>query len=115
MSKTIGEVSPTLAARKNHRALNRIDSLRALAGARSCALPIDFSRAEMNWVPDLITRVADEGHMDALALVDTFGVLAPHSVPYLVREAKKRINKRLEAHFHMDFEMGVGQYDHRAG
>jgi isopropylmalate/homocitrate/citramalate synthase len=69
--------------------------------------PIDFSRAEMNWVLDLITRVAKEGHMDALALVDTFGVLSPHAVPYLVREAKKRTNKRLEAHFHMDFGMGV--------
>ena len=69
--------------------------------------PIDFSRAEMNWVLDLITRVANEGHMDALALVDTFGVLAPHAIPYLVREAKKRTNKRLEAHFHMDFGMGV--------
>src|ERR1700689_97141 len=69
--------------------------------------PIDFSRAEMKWVLDLITRVANEGHMDALALVDTFGVLAPHAVQYLVREAKKRINKRLEAHFHMDFGMGI--------
>ena len=69
--------------------------------------PIDFSRAEMKWVLDLITRVANEGHMDALALVDTFGVLAPHAMQYLVREAKKRINKRLEAHFHMDFGMGV--------
>ena len=44
--------------------------------------PIDFSRAEMNWVLDLITRVANEGHMDALALVDTFGVLAPHAMQY---------------------------------
>ena len=69
--------------------------------------PIDFSRAEINWVLDLITRVANEGHMDALALVDTFGVLAPHAMQYLVREAKKRINKRLEAHFHMDFGMGI--------
>jgi len=69
--------------------------------------PIDFSRAEINWVLDLITRVANEGHMDALSLVDTFGVLAPHSVQYLVRETKKRINKRLEAHFHMDFGLGI--------
>jgi isopropylmalate/homocitrate/citramalate synthase len=69
--------------------------------------PIDFSRAEMNWVLDLITRVANEGHMDALALVDTFGVLAPHAMQYLVREAKKRTNKRLEAHFHMDFGLGI--------
>src|SRR6201997_580982 len=69
--------------------------------------PIDFSRAEINWVLDLISRVAKEGHMDALALVDTFGVLAPHAMQYLVRETKKRINKRLEAHFHMDFGMGI--------
>ena len=69
--------------------------------------PIDFSRAEITWVLDLITRVANEGHMDALALVDTFGVLAPHAMQYLVRETKKRINKRLEAHFHMDFGMGI--------
>src|SRR5712692_5781736 len=69
--------------------------------------PIDFSRAEIDWVLDLITRVANEGHMDALALVDTFGVLAPHAMQYLVRESKKRINKRLEAHFHMDFGLGI--------
>src|ERR1700684_2662896 len=69
--------------------------------------PIDFSRAEMNWVLDLILRVANEGHMDALALVDTFGVVSPHAMQYLVREVKKRVNKRLEAHFHMDFGMGI--------
>ena len=69
--------------------------------------PIDFSRAEIDWALDLIVRVATNGHMDALALVDTFGVLAPHSVQYLVREAKKRTSKRLEAHFHMDFGVGV--------
>ena len=69
--------------------------------------PIDFSRAEINWVLDLISRVAKEGHMDALSLVDTFGVLAPHAMQYLVRETKKRINKRLEAHFHMDFGLGI--------
>jgi isopropylmalate/homocitrate/citramalate synthase len=69
--------------------------------------PIDFTRAEMKWVLDLILRVANEGHMDALALVDTFGVLSPHAIPYFVRSVKARINKRLEAHFHMDFGMGV--------
>jgi len=69
--------------------------------------PIDFSRSEMNWVLNLINRVATEGHMDALALVDTFGVVSPHAMQYFVREVKKRINKRLEAHFHQDFGMGV--------
>lgn len=69
--------------------------------------PIDFSRADMKWALDLIERVAKEGHMDALALVDTFGVVSPHAMRYFVRQVKARINKRLEAHFHQDFGMGV--------
>lgn len=69
--------------------------------------PIDFTRAEIGWVLDLITRVATEGHMDGLALVDTFGVCTPHAIKYFVRQVKARINKRLEAHFHMDFGLGV--------
>ncbi|MGP0092438.1 MAG: LeuA family protein [Xanthobacteraceae bacterium] len=69
--------------------------------------PIDFSRGEMKWVLDLIERVGKEGHMDALALVDTFGVVSPHAMQYFVRQVKARINKRLEAHFHQDFGMGV--------
>jgi len=69
--------------------------------------PIDFSRAEMKWVLDMIERVGKEGHMDALALVDTFGVVSPHAMQYFVRQVKSRINKRLEAHFHQDFGMGV--------
>jgi len=76
-------------------------------GLKVVFFPIDFSRAEITWVLDLISRVAKEGHMDALALVDTFGVLAPHAMQYLVRESKKRIDKPLEAHFHMDFGLGI--------
>jgi isopropylmalate/homocitrate/citramalate synthase len=69
--------------------------------------PIDFTRADIHWVLDLITRVAQEGHMDALGLVDTFGVMSPHAMQYLVRSVRSRIDKRLEAHFHMDFGLGV--------
>jgi len=43
----------------------------------------------------------------ALALVDTFGVLSPHAVSYLVRKVKERINKPLETHFHNDFGLGT--------
>lgn len=70
--------------------------------------PIDFTRAEMNWVLDLISRVANEGHMDSLALVDTFGATSPHAMQYFVRQVKQRFpDKPLEAHFHMDFGMGI--------
>jgi len=69
--------------------------------------PIDFSRAELKWAIDLIEKVGKDGHMDALALVDTFGVLSPHAMKYFVTEVQRRIPKRLEAHFHQDFGMGV--------
>jgi isopropylmalate/homocitrate/citramalate synthase len=69
--------------------------------------PIDFTRADIHWVLDLITRVARDGHMDALVLVDTFGVCSPHAMSYFVRNVKERVNVRLEAHFHMDFGLGV--------
>jgi isopropylmalate/homocitrate/citramalate synthase len=69
--------------------------------------PIDASRAEMSWYLKIIEQVATEGHMDALALVDTFGVLSPHAVSYFVRHTRERIRKPLETHFHMDFGMGV--------
>jgi isopropylmalate/homocitrate/citramalate synthase len=70
--------------------------------------PIDFSRSDINWVLDLINKVATEGHMDALALVDTFGVVSPHAMKYFVRAVKQRFpDTRLETHFHQDFGCGV--------
>ncbi len=70
--------------------------------------PIDFSRSEITWVLDLIEKVATDGHMDALALVDTFGVVSPHAMKYFVRGVKERFpDTRLETHFHQDFGCGV--------
>lgn len=69
--------------------------------------PIDSSRADIDWYLDLIERVAAEGHMDALAVVDTFGVCSPHAISYLIKKTKERIDKPLETHFHDDFGMGV--------
>jgi len=69
--------------------------------------PIDFSRSEISWVLDLIDNVATDGHMDALVLVDTFGVVSPHAMKFFVREVKKRFDTRLETHFHQDFGVGV--------
>ncbi|SHI40791.1 Isopropylmalate/homocitrate/citramalate synthases [Dethiosulfatibacter aminovorans DSM 17477] len=75
-------------------------------GLYTVFFPIDMTRSNMDWVLSLIERVANEGHMDALAIVDTFGGLAPHTVPSLVRNVKKRIDKPIELHFHDDFGLG---------
>ncbi|HOK48934.1 MAG TPA: pyruvate carboxyltransferase [Sedimentibacter sp.] len=82
-------------------------SLAKELGLYTVFFPIDMSRADMNWVLTLIEKVATEGHMDALAIVDTFGGLAPSAVPNLVRTVKARINKPVEVHFHDDFGMGA--------
>ena len=72
-------------------------------GLYTVFFPIDASRAELGWYLDLITKVATEGHMDALACVDTFGGTSPSAIPYLVRTCRERLGKPVEAHFHDDF------------
>ncbi len=69
--------------------------------------PVDATRSNIDWFLQLIERVAAEGHMDALGLVDTFGVLSPHGAAYYTRTMRKRIAKPLEVHFHNNFGMAV--------
>ncbi len=86
-------------------------SIRATARAHELGLYtvfflIDESRANIDWVLDLVENVAKHGHMDALAIVDTFGGLSPHAVPWLVKKIRSRVKVPLEAHFHDDFGFG---------
>lgn len=69
--------------------------------------PIDSTRADITTFLNLIETIARDGHMDSLALVDTFGVLSPPAAAFMARKVRERISKPLEAHFHMDFSMGV--------
>jgi len=68
---------------------------------------IDGTRTDMKWLLDLVERVASQGHMDAFTLVDTFGVLSPHSAYYFTQKVKEKVSKPLEIHFHSDFGLGV--------
>jgi isopropylmalate/homocitrate/citramalate synthase len=76
-------------------------------GLYTVFFPIDGTRAKIDWFLDIIKKIADEGHMDALAIVDTFGGLAPTTVSYLIRKIKSEIDKPLEAHFHDDFGLAA--------
>ncbi|HMM19397.1 MAG TPA: hypothetical protein PKA10_01580 [Selenomonadales bacterium] len=76
-------------------------------GLYTVFFPIDGSRADIGWFLDLVQRIAKEGHMDALAIVDTFGGCSPSAVPYLIKKIKERIDKPLETHFHDDFGLGA--------
>jgi isopropylmalate/homocitrate/citramalate synthase len=53
--------------------------------------PIDATRAGLVEYLDLLERVANDGHVDAVGLVDTFGVLSPHGVQMFVRKTRERM------------------------
>jgi len=76
-------------------------------GLHTVFFTIDATRSDINWLLSLVEKVADEGHMDAFTLVDTFGVLNPQAAAYFTRRVKERISKPLEIHFHSDFGLGV--------
>jgi isopropylmalate/homocitrate/citramalate synthase len=77
-------------------------------GLETVFFTIDSSRAEFDWYLDLVERIGNEGHMDALALVDTTGGVAPHAIPVWVDKVRDRLpDVRLEAHFHDDFGLAV--------
>jgi len=68
---------------------------------------IDGTRADLDWWLKLVNRVATEGHMDSLVLVDTFGVCNPEAIRYLTRKAREQFDKPIEVHFHNDFGLAT--------
>jgi len=75
-------------------------------GLKVSFFPIDATRATQPEFLEIVGSVAREGHMDSLGLVDTMGVLTPQSVGRFVKVGRE-FGVPLEAHFHMDFGLGV--------
>lgn len=87
-------------------------SVEATDYAHSHGLPVTFftidsTRASFEVFWKLVNSVATQGHMDALTLVDTFGVASPHAVSYFVKKVKEKVKKPLEIHVHNDFGLAV--------
>ena len=68
---------------------------------------IDATRADQQWLKEIILKVAREGHMDALAIVDTMGAASVSAARHYVCQVKSYINTPLEAHFHNDFGLAI--------
>ena len=68
---------------------------------------IDSTRADLDWWFRIINNVKDNGHMDSLVLVDTFGVCTPEAIRYFTRKAREQFNRPIEAHFHNDFGLAT--------
>lgn len=76
-------------------------------GLRVVFFTIDSSRATPSWFLSTIKRIAKEGHMDALTVADTMGVLNPHGAYAMVKAIKKEVSVPIEVHFHDDFGLGA--------
>jgi isopropylmalate/homocitrate/citramalate synthase len=68
---------------------------------------IDSTRAPFNVFWRLVGTVAKEGHMDALAVADTFGVMNPEATSYFIKRVMQVTKKPVEIHAHNDFGLGV--------
>jgi isopropylmalate/homocitrate/citramalate synthase len=76
-------------------------------GLYTAFFTIDATRADLSWLLDLLEKVATEGHMDSLVLVDTMGVANPPAIRYFVSKVRERFSQPLEVHFHNDFGLAV--------
>ena len=76
-------------------------------GLKVSFFPIDATRAGMVELLDDLETIARGGHVDAVGLVDTFGVISPHAVSFFARSVRDRLGVPLETHFHMDFGLAV--------
>lgn len=76
-------------------------------GLKVTFFPADGSRASLPFLLDTLEAITDGGHLDAVALVDTFGTFSPEGAAYTVRKLRERLKKPVEAHFHEDFGLSV--------
>jgi len=87
-------------------------SVEATSYAHSHGLKVTFFTIDSTRTPfrafwKLVGTVAKEGHMDALAIADTFGVINPEATSYLVKKVLQVTRKPVEIHAHNDFGLAV--------
>lgn len=68
---------------------------------------IDAGRAEINWLLNFVEKVNSAGHVDSLAIADSYGALNPGGVSYLVNRLKEKFDKPIEIHCHNDFGLAT--------
>jgi isopropylmalate/homocitrate/citramalate synthase len=68
---------------------------------------VDSTRANPEYLKALITKVVNEAKVDAIAIVDTFGVTAPWGFAHLIRQIKSWVDVPIEVHCHNDMNLAV--------
>ena len=76
-------------------------------GLRVTYFPVDTTRGDPDFLRELITAVVKESHVDAVALVDTFGCATPQAISYLVKQMKNWVDVPIEAHCHNELGLAM--------
>lgn len=70
--------------------------------------PADGSRADLDFLLHTLEAIIEGGgHVDSIALVDTFGTFSPEGAAFTVRKLVEKFHRPVEAHFHEDFGLSV--------
>lgn len=70
--------------------------------------PADGSRADLDFLLNTLQAIIEGGgHVDSIALVDTFGAFSPEGAAYTVKTLIDKFGLPVEAHFHEDFGLSV--------
>jgi len=75
--------------------------------------PYDTTRADTEFERKLMTTVAEQSHIDAITVVDTFGCAVPQGFAHLVKLVKSWVKIPVEVHCHN--ELGLATANTLAG
>lgn len=76
-------------------------------GLQVTYFPVDTTRADPDFLKEVITAVVNESHVDAVALVDTFGCASPQAITSIVNLMKSWVNVPIEAHCHNELGLAT--------
>ncbi|MGB9866424.1 MAG: homocitrate synthase/isopropylmalate synthase family protein [Bacillota bacterium] len=76
-------------------------------GLNVCFFPFDTTRADINFLRQLITTVVANARPDSIAIIDTTGCATPAAIRYLVTRVRQWTDLPLEIHTHNDLGLAT--------
>jgi methanogen homocitrate synthase len=76
-------------------------------GLRVVYFPYDTTKANWEFERQLMQTAVEQGHVDAVTIVDTFGVCLPQAMAYFVRKVRDAVKVPVEVHCHNDLGMAT--------
>jgi methanogen homocitrate synthase len=68
---------------------------------------VDTTRADINFLINLLIRLSKETKVDSFVIVDTYGCTTPEGFGYLVKVIANKVRNPLEVHTHNDFGLAT--------